>query len=253
MSDAFDLDGATAVVTGASRGIGRAIALGIAERGANVVIVSRKADACDAVVDEITAAGGQAMAHPMNLGDADAIDALLDATTARFGGLDLLVNNAATALDAPVGQISAGVFDKVMAVNVRGPVLLSQAALPLLEAGGRGSIVNVLSVGLFGGAEHQPIYVAAKSALLSFTRSFARYCGPLGVRVNALAPGPVDTQMTRNTGEEGMARMASATRLGRIAAPEEMVGPALLLLSGAGAFVTGQVLVADGGMTDARG
>jgi NAD(P)-dependent dehydrogenase (short-subunit alcohol dehydrogenase family) len=244
----YDFSGRTAVVTGGTRGIGRAVAEGLAAAGANVVVASRKADACAETQAHLESMGTDALGVAINMGDADSADRLVAAAVDRFGGIDIVVNNAANALAAPVGQQSDAAWQKSFEVNLRGPALLTQAAVPHLAASGSATVVNVISVGAFQFARGVSMYAAMKAALLSVTRSFAAELADQGIRVNALAPGPVDTDMTRNLGEGAPAAMGAGTLLGRPADADEMVGPALYLAGPASSFMTGQVLVVDGGM-----
>jgi NAD(P)-dependent dehydrogenase (short-subunit alcohol dehydrogenase family) len=247
-----DLTGRVAIVTGGSRGIGRAVAEAFAAQGARVVVASRKADACDDVVAAISAAGGEALAVPAHLGDPGDIERLAAATVEAFGGVDIVVNNAANALAEPLGGITVAGFEKSFAVNVLGPVLLIQACLPHLEASEHAAIVNVISAGAFAPAPGVSLYAAGKSALLSFTRSMAAEWADRGIRVNALAPGPVDTDMVRSTGEAAMSGMARSTHMGRLASTDEMVGAVLYMASDASSFMTGQCMTVDGGLVPAR-
>jgi NAD(P)-dependent dehydrogenase (short-subunit alcohol dehydrogenase family) len=249
LTAAFDLEGQVAIVTGGSRGIGRAIAGALASCGASVVISSRKADACAQAVAEIEAAGGTALAVPGNMGDLADVDRLVAATVERFGGIDLLVNNAANALAQPVGHITEEAWAKTQAVNERGPLFLVQAALPYLEVSPHASVLNVISVGVFTSGGGLALYTAAKAGLLMLTRSMATELASRSIRVNALAPGAVDTDMMAANPPAAIDAMRSASVMGRLASPEEMVGPAVFLLSDLASFVTGSVLVADGGMT----
>ncbi|HXY93456.1 MAG TPA: SDR family oxidoreductase, partial [Acidimicrobiia bacterium] len=172
----------------------------------------------------------------------------VDATVARFGQLDIVVNNAANALTLPLGQFTPEAWDKSFAVNLRGPVFLIQAALPYLKASPCAAVVNVLSAGAFLASTNVSMYSAAKAGMHAFTRAMAREWAPFGIRVNALAPGTVDTDMVRNNPPEAQESMAKAAPMARAAAADEMVGPALLLVSDAGSFITGEVLAADGGL-----
>ena len=244
----FELTDRVVVVTGGTRGIGLALAEGYVAAGAKVVIASRKADACAEAQRHLEALGGDALGVPTHLGDLDALDALVAATVDRYGRLDVLVNNAANALTQPVGQFTVDAYTKSFDVNVRGPVFLSQAALPHLIASGHGAILNIVSAGAYLFSGDVSMYSAGKAAMVSFTKSFAAALAPQGVRVNAMAPGPVDTDMVRNNPPEFVDILARSTLLGRVADPDEMVGTALLLTSDAGSYLTGQVIGVDGGL-----
>lgn len=244
----FDFSGSTALVTGGTRGIGRAVAEGLAAGGADVVVASRKADACEETRAHLEGMGVEALGVAVNMGDSDAAERIVGAAVDRFGGLDIIVNNAANALAAPIGQQSDATWQKSFEVNLRGPALLIQEAVPHLEAAEHAAVVNIISVGAFQFARGVSMYAAMKAALLSVTRSFAGELASKGIRVNALAPGPVDTDMTRNLGEGAAQAMGAGTLLGRPADPDEMVGPALFLAGRASSYMTGQVLVVDGGM-----
>lgn len=244
----FDLSGRVAIVTGGTRGIGRAIAEGFVAAGAGVVVASRKAEACAETEEALTGMGGDALGVPTHLGDLEGLRPLVERTVERFGRLDIVVNNAATALREDLGRFTPEAFAKSLDVNLRGPVFLVQEALPYLKDSPSAAVVNVLSAGAFLFSAFTATYSAAKAGLYSFTRSMAAEFAPLGIRVNALAPGTVDTDMVRNNTPEAQERMAKAAYLRRAAHPDEMVGPALFLASDASSFVTGQVLLADGGL-----
>ncbi|MCD0449796.1 glucose 1-dehydrogenase [Actinocorallia sp. API 0066] len=244
----FDLTGRTALVTGGTRGIGRAIAEGFVAAGANVVVASRKAEACAETEAHLKASGGSALGVPTHLGDLDALDALVARTVETFGGLDILVNNAANPLAQPLGSLTADAFAKSQDVNVRGPVFLVQSALPHLTASPHASVVNVVSAGAFLFSPYISMYAAAKAAMVSYTRAMAAEFAPRGIRVNALAPGTVDTHMVRANPPEFQTAMEQAALQKRMADPDEMVGPALFLASDAASFMTGQVLHVDGGL-----
>ncbi len=244
----FALEGRTAIVTGGTRGIGFAIAEALALAGADVVVASRKAEACARAAARLQESGATALGIPTHLGDRDAIAALVEGTVNRFGGIDIVVNNAATALTQPLGELTPEAWDKSFSVNLAGPVFLVEYALPYLRASGRGTILNVVSAGAFAYSRATAMYSAAKAAMVSFTRSMAAEFAPAGIRVNALAPGAVDTDMVRNNPPEFVDRLRDSALLGRIAAPSEMIGPALLLVSDAGSFITGQTILADGGL-----
>jgi NAD(P)-dependent dehydrogenase (short-subunit alcohol dehydrogenase family) len=249
LSRLHDLSGRVAIVTGGTRGIGLAIAEGFLAAGAKVAVASRKTDACAATEEHLRSMGGDALGIPTHMGDIDAANALVDRTVEAFGRLDIVVNNAANALTLPFGQLTENAWDKSLGTNLRGPVFLVERALPHLEAGGNAAILNIISAGAFLFSANTAMYAAAKAGLMSMTRSMAAVFAPKGIRVNALAPGTVDTDMVRNNTPEAIESMTNASFMRRAAHPDEMVGPALLLCSDAGSFITGQVIIVDGGLT----
>jgi len=244
-----DLTGRVAIVTGGTRGIGRAIAEGLQAAGASVTVASRKADACAATEAHLKAMGGDALGVPTHMGDIGSINELVDRTVDHFGRLDVVVNNAANALTLPFGHLTEEAWAKSLDTNLRGPVFLVERALPHLEATGNAAVLNVISAGAFLFSRHTAMYAAAKAGLMAMTRSMAADFAERGIRVNALAPGTVDTDMVRNNTPEAVESMKNAAFMKRAADPDEMVGPALLLCSDAGSFITGQVILADGGLT----
>jgi len=244
----FDLSDRVAIITGGTRGIGRSIAEGFVAAGAKVAVASRKAESCADAERALVANGGEVIGVPTHMGDLDAIRALVDSTVDRFGRLDIVVNNAATALREDIGSFTPETYAKSMDVNLRGPVFLVEASIPHLEQSPAAAIVNVISAGAFLFSSFTATYAAAKAALMSYTRAWAADLAPKGIRVNALAPGSIDTDMMRANTPEAQDRMAKASHLARAAHPDEMIGPALFLASDAASFVTGQVLIADGGL-----
>jgi NAD(P)-dependent dehydrogenase (short-subunit alcohol dehydrogenase family) len=244
----FDLTGRVAIVTGGTRGIGRSIAEGFVASGARVAVASRKADACDEAEQALRAMGGDAIGVPTHLGELDSLEALVERTVDEFGRLDIVVNNAATPLREDLGHFTPEAYAKSMDVNLRGPVFLVQESLPHLQNSRSAAVINVISAGAFLHAPFLATYAATKAALMSFTRSMAAEFAPLGIRVNALAPGSVDTEMMRKNTPEAQEHMANSSLQRRAAHPDEMVGPALFLASDAASFVTGQVVIADGGL-----
>lgn len=245
----FDMTDRTVVVTGGTRGIGLALAEGYVLAGARVVVASRKADACEQAARHLRELGGQAIGVPTHLGQVDDLGVLVERTVAEFGGLDVLVNNAANPLAQPFGHMTVDALSKSFEVNLQGPVMLTQAALPHLKASDHAAVLNMVSVGAFIFAPMLSIYASMKAAMMSFTRSMAAEFVHHGIRVNALAPGPVDTDMMRKNPQEAIDGMVGGTLLGRLASADEMVGAALLLTSDAGSYITGQVIIADGGGT----
>ena len=244
----FDMTGRVVIVTGGTRGIGRSLAEGYISAGGKVVIASRKADACKETEDHLRSLGGEAIGVPTHVGELDDVTELVRRTVEEFGGVDVVVNNAATALAQPIGSYTADAWQKSIDVNLRGPVFLVQEAIPHLKKSAHGAVLNILSGAAFMYSSTVSLYATAKAALLAQTRSAAAELAPFGIRVNALAPGTVDTDMVRATTPESQAVMANIMLLKRMAHPDEMVGPALLLTSDAGSFITGQVLLVDGGM-----
>jgi NAD(P)-dependent dehydrogenase (short-subunit alcohol dehydrogenase family) len=245
----FDMTGRTVVVTGGTRGIGLALAEGFVLAGARVAVASRKPDACDHAAEHLRELGGEAIGVPTHLGDVDSLATLVQRTVDEFGGIDVVVNNAANALAQPLGEMTVDAWTKSYEVNLRGPVFLVQHALPHLRRSPHAAVLNMVSTAAFHFAPQVSMYAAGKAALLSFTRSMAGAYVSDGIRVNALAPGPVDTDMMRSNPPEAIEYMKRGTLLKRLASPDEMVGAALLLTSDAGSYITGQVIIADGGGT----
>ena len=246
------VQGRTAIVTGASRGIGRAVATLLADEGANVVVVSRSADVLDAVVQEITRRGGRAIAVAADVTGDDAPQQIVDRALAEFGGLDILVNNAGgNSFMSPLQTMRFSGWQKTMALNLDSTVRLIQAALPAMVDGGHGSVVNVSSVTGLRGSPLMSHYGAAKAAVISLTQSLAIEVATDGVRVNALVPGWIETDLTGflrtdQTLEDTVIGRVPMRRWGR---PEEIAQAALFLAGDASSFVTGQSLVVDGGLS----
>jgi NAD(P)-dependent dehydrogenase (short-subunit alcohol dehydrogenase family) len=245
----FDMTDRTVIVTGGTRGIGLALAEGFVLAGARVVVASRKAEACERAAEHLRGLGGHAIGIAAHAGSPDDLDVLVERTVAEFGGIDVVVNNAANALAQPLGEITVEALAKSYEVNLRGPVFLVQKALPHLRASPAAAVLNMVSVGAFNFAPSLSIYASGKAALMSFTRSMAAEFVGSGIRVNAIAPGPVDTDMMRNNPQRAIDAMIGGTLMHRLAAPDEMVGAALLLCSAAGSYITGQVVIVDGGGT----
>ena len=246
-----DLSGKVVLVTGGSRGLGRAMVLGLAKAGADVVIASRKLESCEAVAEEVRALGRQALPVAAHAGQMESLDALLEATYARFGRLDVLINNAGTnPVTAGLSELSPDLFQKVFEVNTKGPWYLASRAAPRMGAHGGGSIINVISVGGLKPPAYQGFYAATKAALNALTRVMAAEWAPLGIRVNALAPGSYHSDMFDRSAAvlPGFIEGAVAASLQkRIADTDEILGPVLYLASDMSAFTTGTTLISDGG------
>ena len=247
----FDLSGKIALVTGASRGIGQAIAELLAQQGAHVIVSSRKQEGCQTVADSIVAAGHSAEAHACHIGDMAQIQTIIQHIRDTHGRLDILVNNAATnpyfghILDTPLEA-----FDKTIDVNMRGYFYMSVAAGKLMREQGGGAIVNTASInGLRPGAM-QGIYSITKAAVISMTKSFALECAPHNIRVNALLPGLTKTKFAGALFNDGIyEEVVKQIPMKRHAEPQEMAGTVLYLVSDAASYVTGEAVVVDGGMT----
>ena len=248
----FDLSGRVALVSGASRGIGAAIARLFAEQGAHVIVTSRRQGGCEPVVEEIQAAGGSAEALACHIGDLEQIEATFHTVRDRHGRLDILVNNAAAnPYFGHVVDTDVGAFQKTLDVNVRGYFYMSVGAIRLMRASGRGAIVNVGSVNGITPGPQQGIYSISKAAIISMTKTFAKECAGENIRVNALLPGLTRTKFAGAlfTNEDVHREIMEGIPLGRHAEPEEMAGAVLYLASDAGSYTTGACLPVDGGIT----
>jgi NAD(P)-dependent dehydrogenase (short-subunit alcohol dehydrogenase family) len=250
--DRFSLDDKVAIITGGSKGIGRAIAIGFADAGAKVVVTSRSLDACEAVVAEVTARGGTAIAVTSDIGDLGTHKPLLDATINAFGRLDVLVNNAGVLKPHFTVKVTPDELDQLIAVNLKGPLFLSVAAMPYLEADGGGSIVNIGALGASQPMEGIGAYCAVKAAMANWSNTMGREWAARGVRVNVLVPGTIATDMVlprdpakRETFIEDMAKQ---NVFGRIGEPDDLVGAAIYLASDASKFMTSRSVFVDGGM-----
>jgi NAD(P)-dependent dehydrogenase (short-subunit alcohol dehydrogenase family) len=242
-----------AIVTGASRGIGEAIARRLAEAGAKVMLAARKPDGLAAAVARIEAAGGVAAAQATHTGKAEDVAALVKETVRRFGKVDVLVNNAATnPYFGPMLAIEDAAFDKTFEVNVKGYFYaIREVARHLQERGAKGSIVNVASIAGLRAAPFQGVYGMTKAAVISMTQTLAQELGGSGIRVNAIAPGLVETKFSAAIVMNDALRqhVVDRTALARHAQPDEIAGAAVYLASDASSYVTGHVLVVDGGTT----
>ena len=251
-SSLFDLTGKVAVVTGSSKGIGRAIAERLAEHGARVIVSSRKADACEAVAAGIRARGGEAAVIPCNISQKQALQGLVDETIALWGGIDILVCNAATnPYFGPSAGISDEQFDKIMGSNVRSNVWLCNMTIPQMVTRGGGSIIIISSIGGLRGSPVIGAYCISKAADMQIARNVAIEWGHANIRCNCISPGLIRTDFARALWEnpEIERRRSADTPLRRIGEPDEIAGAAVFLASGAGSFTTGQTFVIDGGVT----
>lgn len=252
----FDLTDQVAIITGGSRGIGRAIALALAEAGAKVVVASRKQEGIDAVVAEIESQGGTALAVAAHVGKEEAISALVERTVEVFGKIDILINNAATNPHfGPILTANAALWDKILEVNLRGAFFLCQQVAPLMKQQGGGVIINMVSTAGIQPSPGLGIYSVSKAGLIILTKVLANELGPSNIRVNAIAPGVIKTQFSRALWESVTIAQAvhDRTPLGRLGNPEDIVGAALYLASPLSDFVNGEVLIIDGGMNVAGG
>lgn len=248
----FDLTGRIALVTGASRGIGESIARLLAEQGAHVIVSSRKIDGCQAVADSILEAGHSAEAFACHIGSMEDITATFDHIKSKHGRLDILVNNAAT--NPYFGHIldtDLVAYQKTVDVNIRGYFFMSVEGGKLMREAGKGVIVNTASINGLQPGLYQGIYSITKAAVINMTKAFAKECGGLGIRVNALLPGLTRTKFAGALfeHEEISKDWMNKIPLGREAQPDEMAGTVLYLVSDASSYTNGECIVVDGGIT----
>lgn len=249
----FELSGKVAVVTGAGRGLGRAMAMGLAAHGADLVLVSRSENEIGKVAGEVVAIGRKAFPFKADIAVKDEVEAMVDFTVEKFGRVDILVNNAGVDRNIPALEYSEDEWDRILGTNLKGYFLCSQAAGRHMIAQGSGSIVNNSSIyGSVGMADNLP-YGASKGGVNQLTRMLAVEWARHGVRVNAIAPGYM-VPMTRDDGQSGPgpkveAWVAERTPMGRRGGAEELVGPVVFLASNASSYVTGAILAVDGGWT----
>ncbi len=243
----LDATGKTVVVTGASKGLGRAMALGFAEAGADVVVASRKIEACEVVAREIRAMGRRALAVRCHVGDWDECGALIAASIAEFGRIDVLVNNAGIAPVPPsLREVTSELFDKTIAVNLKGPLRLTGLAAEHMTEGG--TVINISSTASLHAMPFTVVYAAAKAGLNALTKAAAAEYGPRGIRVNAIVCGTFHTDSFHHgTPLEVQEGMAANVALRRIASADEIVGTALFLASEASSYLSGELVVLDGG------
>jgi len=247
----YSLQDKIALITGASRGIGEAIAGALAAEGARCILVSRKVEGLDKVARKISEDGGKAETMACHAGYLDQIDALFQRLREKFGKLDILVNNAAT--NPHFGELITAEeshWDKIMDVNLKGPFFMIQKAVPLMEAAGGGAVLNVASINGVRPAFMQGIYSISKAAVISMTKAYAKELASRKIRVNALLPGFTETKFTEALlgNEELRNYIIDQIPMSRPAQPEEMVGAALYMVSGAASYTTGSCITCDGGI-----
>lgn len=251
MASLFDLSGQVAVITGSSRGIGRAIALRMAEHGARVVVSSRKADACEEVASAIRDAGGEAIVQACNIGRKEELQALRDRALAEWGQIDVLVCNAAVnPYFGPAAGIPDDAWDRVMASNIRSNHWLCNMVLPGMAERGQGAVVIISSIAGLRGTGMLGAYGISKAADMQLARNLAVEWGPHGIRANCIAPGLVRTDFARALWEDeaNLRKRTRDTPLKRIGEPDEIAGAAVFLAAASGRFMTGQTIVIDGGV-----
>lgn len=247
----FDLTGKTAIITGGGRGLGAQIAEGFAEAGANVVLCSRKVEACQKVANQLEKLGVKTLALACDISDPDDVNRVVEETIKEFGSIDILVNNSGATWGAPVAEMPFDAWQKVINVNVTGTFLMSQAVGRVMIEQKTGKIINIASVAGLGGTDPRVMdtigYNTSKGAVITFTKDLAVKWGPYNINVNAIAPGFFPTKMSKVLIENGKNPILESTPLRRFGTENDLKGAAVFLASEASSFITGDVLIVDGG------
>lgn len=252
--DLFDLTGKVAIVTGSTKGIGRAMVQGLAEAGASVVVSSRKQELCDEVADQVRSSTGvDVLGLACHVGDWDGIPSFIEKVVDRFGTIDVLVNNAGiNPAPTTVSEMSIEYWRKMFNVNLEGPLRMAQQVAPVMRDHGGGSIVNIVTMAAYSGGSNVCAYGSSKAGLINLTKSMAQEWASWNIRVNALCPGPFDTEMVAGAERvrPGFVELiANGTLMKRVADASEIIGPVLYLASDASSYVTGDEISVSGGMS----
>jgi NAD(P)-dependent dehydrogenase (short-subunit alcohol dehydrogenase family) len=246
----FDLTGKVALITGSTKGIGKAIAERMSQHGAKVVISSRKADVCERVAGEINAAGGEAFPHAANVAKKEDLDALVKATLAKWGRIDILVCNAAVNPHfGPTAELPESAWDHVMNANVKSLYLLCNMVIPQMAERGEGAVLFISSLGAFMGSDTMGVYSISKAAEIAMARNMAVEWGPKGIRANCISPGLIKTDFAKALWADPvlLKYRSRFTPMQRIGEPDEIAGAAVFLASKASGFMSGQTMIIDGG------
>ncbi|MBT2691959.1 SDR family oxidoreductase [Bacillus sp. ISL-55] len=251
VSELFSLKGKVAIVTGGGRGLGEQIAIGFAEAGANVVVCSRRVDACEEVSGKLKEIGVESLALKCDITNPEDVKNVVEQTVERFGRIDILVNNSGASWGAPAEEMPLEAWQKVLNVNVTGTFLMSQAAGRVMLEQGSGKIINIASVAGLKGSNPKVMdaigYNASKGAVITFTKDLAAKWGPRGIYVNAIAPGFFPTKMSKGLLEKGGQAILEGTPLRKFGSDTDLKGVAVFLAASASDYITGDVVVVDGG------
>jgi NAD(P)-dependent dehydrogenase (short-subunit alcohol dehydrogenase family) len=251
VSELFSLKGKVAIVTGGGRGLGEQIAIGFAEAGANVVVCSRRVDACEEVSGKLKEIGVESLALKCDITNPEDVKNVVEQTVEKFGRIDILVNNSGASWGAPAEEMPLEAWQKVLNVNVTGTFLMSQAAGKVMLEQGAGKIINIASVAGLKGSNPKVMdaigYNASKGAVITFTKDLAAKWGPRGIYVNAIAPGFFPTKMSKGLLEKGGQAILEGTPLRKFGSDTDLKGVAVFLAASASDYITGDIVVVDGG------